>query len=420
MEKPKVFESAESFLFFTLAMLFLLLLRLGFEYKDYRSFVSKPFYFTFASVESAYKKTKANHSYQVLKLRSDEGLHLYTTTHRKENLTDARLRLQLFPNKNISFGDYLGTFYVKSRIKRVMPGEVSIKKSLMEKVASQHSDSRLANFYGAIFFATPLDPFLRQKVSQFGISHLIALSGFHLGILWGVVYFLLYTLYRPLQQRWFPYRFALLDVGTVTMLLLGAYVWFTGAPPSLVRAYAMLIFGWGMLILGVEILSFEFLAGVLLLLPVLFPSLLVSLGFWFSVAGVFFIYLLLHYTKGWDGRIITIAVIPVGIFLLMLPIVHMIFPVTAPIQLFSPLFSLLFIPFYPAAILLHMIGTGELFDPALLWLFETDTTVTEHHLPWWGGLLYLLLSFAAIRYRYAFYLLFGASLGYAMHLYVAV
>ncbi len=420
MEKPKVFESAGSFLFFALAMLLLLLLRLGVEYRDYRAFIEKPFYFTLASVENAYRKRKANRSYQVLKLHSDEGLHFYTTTHRKEDLSGSRVRLQLFPNENISYLDYLGTFYVKSRIKRVMPEDVSMKKRLMEKVASQHSDSRLANFYQAIFFATPLAHSLRQKVSQFGISHLIALSGFHLGILWGVVYFLLYLFYRPLQQRWFPYRFALLDVGTVTMLLLGAYVWFTGAPPSLVRAYAMLLFGWSMLVLGVEILSFEFLASVVLLLPVLFPSLLVSLGFWFSVAGVFFIYLLLHYTKGWDGRVITLAVIPVGIFLLMLPVVHMVFPATTPMQLFSPLLSLLFIPFYPAAILLHMIGAGELFDTALLWLFEIDTTVTEHQLAWWSGLFYLLLSFAAMRYRYAFYLLFGAAFSYAVYIFAAV
>ena len=417
MEKPKVFESVRSLLIFALAMLFLLLLRLGWEYRDYRTFIEKPFYFTFASVESAYRKRKANRSYQVLKLRSDEGLHFYTTAHRKENLSGSRLRLQLFPNETISFWDYLGTFYVKSRIKRVLPQEGSTKMNLMEKVASQHSDSRLANFYQAIFFAAPLEPSLRQKVSQFGISHLIALSGFHLGILWGVVYFLLYTLYRPLQQHWFPYRFALLDVGGATVLVLGAYVWFTCAPPSLVRAYAMLFLGWSMLILGVEILSFEFLAAIVLLLPVLFPSLLVSLGFWFSVAGVFFIYLLLHYTKGWDGRVITLVVIPVGIFLLMLPVVHMVFSLTTPMQLFSPLLSLLFIPFYPAAILLHMVGAGELFDAVLLWLFDIDTTVMEHQLAWWLGMGYTVLALLAIRYQKAFCATLGSAGAYAVYLF---
>ncbi len=417
MEKPKVFESPRSFFLFAAMMLLLLLLRLGWEYREYNAFISKPFYFTFANVENAYRKTNGSRSYQVLKLHSDEGLHFYTTTHQKKDLSGTRLRLQIFPNEDIPFSKYLGTFYVKSRIKRVVPKEASWKKSLMEHVAAQHRDNRLANFYQAIFFASPLEPSLRQKVSQLGISHLIALSGFHLGILWGMVYFLLYALYRPLQQRWFPYRFALLDVGAVTMLLLGAYVWFTGAPPSLLRAYVMLFIGWLMLIMGVEILSFEFLASVMLLLPVLFPSLVVSLGFWFSVAGVFFIYLLLHYTKGWDSRVITLAVIPVGIFLLMLPVVHMVFPVTTPMQLLSPLLSLLFIPFYPVVMLLHLIGAGGVLDPVLSRLFEIHTPITEQYVPWWLGAGYIALALWAIRSKKAFYGLLGSAGIYGLYLF---
>jgi len=418
MEKPKVFESSRSFFLFAGIMLLLLLLRLGFEYREYSAFISKPFYFTFATVENAYRKTKKNRSYQVLKLRSDEGLHFYTTTHQKKDFSGTRLRLQIFPNAHISFGDYLGTFYVKSRIKHIVPSKVSWKKMLMGHVAVQHSESRLANFYQAIFFASPLEPSLRQQVSQLGISHLIALSGFHLGILWGMVYFLLYALYRPLQQRWFPYRFALLDVGMVTMLILGTYVWFTGAPPSLIRAYVMLFGGWLMLIMGVEILSFEFLVSIILLLAVMFPSLLVSLGFWFSVAGVFFIYLLLHYTKGWDSRVITLAVIPAGIFVLMLPVVHMVFPATTPMQLLSPLLSLLFIPFYPVAMLLHLIGAGGLFDPALSKLFEMHISMTEQYVPRWIGAGYIALALWAVRSRKAFYVLLGSAGIYALYLFI--
>ncbi len=417
MEKPKVFESPRSFFLFAAMMLFLLLLRLGWEYREYNAFISKPFYFTFATVENAYRKTKGSRSYQVLKLRSDDGLHFYTTTHQKKDLSDTRLRLQIFPNAHITFRKYLGTFYVKSRIKRVLPKEASWKKSLMEYVAAQHRDSRLANFYQSIFFANPLEPSLRQKVSQLGISHLIALSGFHLGILWGIVYFLLYVLYRPLQQWWFPYRFALLDVGAMTMLLLGAYVWFTSAPPSLVRAYVMLFIGWLMLIMGVEILSFEFLASIILLLPVLFPSLLVSLGFWFSVAGVFFIYLLLHYTKGWDSRVVTMAVIPVGIFLLMLPVVHMVFPATTPMQLFSPLLSLLFIPFYPIVMLLHLIGAGGVLDPVLSRLFEIHASLSEQYVPWWLGAGYIVLALWATHSKKAFYGLLGSAGIYGLYLF---
>ena len=49
------------------------------------------------------------------------------------------------------------------------------------------------------FFATPLAKEVREKISLFGVSHLVALSGFHLGILWALVYGGLLLLYRPLQ-----------------------------------------------------------------------------------------------------------------------------------------------------------------------------------------------------------------------------
>ncbi|KYJ86177.1 ComEC/Rec2 family competence protein [Sulfurovum riftiae] len=413
MEKPKLFESKKSFVWTMVVLFMLFLIHLGWEYRNYTEFISKPFYFTHATVLNAYEKTKGKRSYQVLKLQSDEGLTFYTTTHRKMSLKDKRLRLQIFPTKQITFSDYLGSFYVKSRIRKSEDLPSSLKDTLREKVASQHDDASLASFYNAIFFAIPLNKELREKIALLGVSHLVALSGFHLGILWGLVYGLLLLLYRPLQQRYFPYRYALFDVGMVTVSVLGLYLWFVGFPPSLLRSYAMLLVGWAVLLMGMELLSFYFLFTVAALLLVLFPSLSVSLGFWLSVAGVFYIFLLLQYTRQYNKWMITFLIIPVGIFVLMLPIVHTVFGTTGPYQLLSPLLSVLFIPFYPAVMLLHLLGMGSLFDPALLWLFSLPSTGEQHLFPLWGAALYVALSFAAIRYRYAFYLLLGIAFVYA-------
>jgi len=147
------------------------------------------------------------------------------------------------------------------------------------------------------------------------------------------------------QQKFFPYRHALFDVGLVAMILLAVYLCFVEFPPSLVRSYAMVLVGWIMLLLGIELLSFTFLTTILLSLVVLFPTLSVSLSFWLSVAGVFYIFLLLQYTKEYNKWMITVLFIPIGIFILMLPVVHHIFGVTSVYQLLSPLLSLLFIPF---------------------------------------------------------------------------
>lgn len=420
LEKPRLFPEVKSFVSFVIVLLILLSVRLAFEYQSYVSFIAKPFYYTHATVITSYEKVKHNKRYKVLKLKSDEGFTFYTTTHRKENVNHKRLRLQIFPNKSITFKDYLGTFYVKSKIKHQEKLPNIFKDTLLNEVRIQHKNSTLSSFYNAIFFATRIEPKLREKIALLGVSHLVALSGFHLGILWGLVYGLLLLVYRPLQQKYFPYRHALFDVGLVAMVVLGVYVWFVGFPPSLLRSYGMVLVGWGVLLLGMELLSFTFLASVFLVLSVLFPSLLVSLSFWLSVAGVFYIFLLLQYTKHWSKWIITLVVIPLGIFILMLPIVHGIFGVTSAYQLLSPILSLLFIIFYPLVMFLHLVGYGDLFDSGLVWLFTLPENGGEHLLLSWVILAYISLSIGAIWKRKVFYVLLGFALLYMVYLFVFV
>jgi len=418
LEKPKLFETNQSFIWTVGILLLLLALRLFSEYQSYQNFTSKPFYYTYANVLNAYEKSKEGKRYKVLKLRSDDGFVFYTTSHKKEDFNHKRLRLQIFPHSGISFKDYLGTFYVKSRIKNSEVLPWTFKDDLLEKVASQHQDPSLQSFYNAIFFATAVDKTLREKISMLGVSHLVALSGFHLGILWGLVYGLLLLLYRPLQQKFFPYRHALLDVGLVAIILLAVYLWFVDFPPSLVRSYAMVLVGWIVLLLGIELLSFTFLTTILLSLVLLFPPLLVSLSFWLSVAGVFYIFLLLQYTKEYNKWMITLLFIPFGIFILMLPVVHHIFGVTSAYQLLSPLLSLLFIPFYPLVMLLHLLGFGEMLDSVLLWLFSLPGKSVENLLPLWAMLGYVGLSLGAIWSRKLFFVVLGVAVGYSIYLFL--
>lgn len=420
LEKPKLFPEKKTFVWVLLFFLFVILIRLSIEYQAYQNFISKPFYYTHAKVLNAYEKAKGNKRYQVLKLRSEDGFTFYTTNYSKDNFNHKRLRLQIFPNKSISFSDYLGTFYVKSRIKAQELLPLTFKDDLLEKVAKQHKDTSLQSFYNAIFFATPLEKDLREKISMLGVSHLVALSGFHLGILWGLVYGLLLLLYRPLQQRFFPYRHALFDVGIVAMIILGVYLWFVDFPPSLLRSYAMVLVGWIVLLLGMELLSFTFLATIILILVALFPSLVVSLSFGLSVAGVFYIFLLLQYSKGVKTWVITLIFIPLGIFVLILPVVHTVFAVTSAYQLLSPLLSLLFIPFYPLVMVLHLLGFGSLFDTALLALFSMPQSSTEALFPVWAMLGYVSLSIGAIWSEKLFWLVLGWAYSYMVYLFIFV
>jgi len=420
LEKPKLFLDTKSFVWFCVILLSIIALRISWGYVGYKSFITKPFYYTYVTVIDAYSKTKNNHTYQVLKLRADEGFVFYTTTYKKEPLNNFRLRLKLLPSKKIAFMDYLGVFYLPSIIKEKEKLPLDFKDKLLQKVALQHTNTSITSFYNAIFFATALDKGLRQKVSLLGVSHLVALSGFHLGLLWGLVYGVLLLLYRPLQQRYFPYRYALFDLGVVTMLFLGIYLWFVDFPPSLVRSYAMLLVGWVMVLLGIELLSFSFLVVVVLALLVLLPSLLGSLGFWLSVSGVFYIYLLLLYSKSVNHWLITLLLIPLGIFILMLPIIHTIFGVISGYQLLSPLLSVVFIAFYPLVIVLHLVGFGGVLDVPLLWLFGLPQDTKEMLLEPWVGVVYILLSLGAIAHRYIFGFLVTLASLYMLYLFVFI
>lgn len=419
-EKPKLFPNLQSFWWIAVLLFLCILLRLGVLYREYEAFRDKPFYYTHATVLSQSVKSKNHRRYTVLKLRSDEGMVFYTTTYKKDTLLAKRLRIQMFPGEYITYWDYLGTFYVKSRIKKSEPVSRSVKNRLLQKVASQHEEGQTASLYNAIFFATPLEKSLREKINMLGISHLVALSGFHLGILWGLVYGSLLIGYKPLQQRFFPYRHALFDIGVLAMSVLGLYVWFVDFPPSLIRAYAMVFAGWLMLLCGVELLSFTFLATIGLLLIALFPSLLVSIGFWLSVSGVFYIYLLLHYTNRLNKWVVTLVVIPLGVFVLMLPVIHAIFGTTTTYQLLSPLLSLLFVPFYPLMILLHLFDIGATLDKELMWLFNLPKGSYDAELPIPLLVLYLIFSFAAIRYKRMFYVTVLIAFLYACYLFLAL
>jgi competence protein ComEC len=412
IEKPKLFLTLKEFWLVVLFFLFLFSIRLSFIYVEYRDFVQKEFYFTHVEVLQAYKKEKNGKVYTILRVHSPElDLNFFTRTYKENNFLGHRLRLKLFPYKKMTFWGYLGTSFIASKINAIYPPSKNLKSLLLEKISVQHQNPQISNFYYAIFLATPLDKKLRNQVSLLGVSHLIALSGFHIGILWGVLFFLFRPLYRLVQQRYFPYRFDVIDVGLFVLVLLGSYVWFVDSPASLLRSYTMMVMGWGVLIFGMELLSFTFIATMIMVLLLLFPKMLLSLAFWFSVMGVFYIFLLVERFKTLN-KLMMMLLISFGIFVLMLPIAHLIFPVTTTLQFFSPFLSLAFTPFYPLSILAHLVGYGGVFDDLLLSLFSLESKSWSVKLEMIYGVVYLILSFGAIYSRWLFYLLFMVAIGF--------
>jgi len=409
LEKPKLFLNFKEFLVVFFIFLILFSIRFGFLYKEYREFVSKPFYYTWVEVLLSYQKKKKNRTYTVLKVYSPTlDLKFFTTSYKFNDFTNKRVRLKLFPTKRITFFDYLSTAYIPSEINSISDKKKSIESLISEKIAQQHKNKIITEFYQAIFLAKPISKELREKISKWGISHLLALSGFHLAILSGILFLIFKPLYKLLQQRFFPYRFELIDIGFITLVFLGFYVWLVGSPASLIRSFAMMVIGWIVIIFGIELVSFEFLLTAIMFILLLFPKMIVSLSFWFSVFGVFYIFLLIREIK-LKNKFLMTFVVSFGIFILMLPIVHIIFPLYTPFQLFSPFLSVLFSLFYPLVILLHILGVGGIFDEVLIDFFKLPSNSIDIKTPLYFGVFYILLSIGAIFSKKLFYILLSIA-----------
>jgi len=407
LNPPKLLISKRDY--FILFSLFSLILSIRFLliYSDYRLFIDKEFYFTDATILNIYPKKR----YRAVKLYSGNlDLKFFSRFYGNSELKIGDIvRVKLYPNSKIKFIDYLKTIYIKSKIISIKGSTNRFKNLLLREVSSQHTDRYVKEFYKAIFFANPISKEFRGIVSTLGISHLIALSGFHLGIIFGFLFSILNLIYKIFQEKFFPYRYNLLDIGVVSILILGLFLYLTDSPPSLVRAYIMFIVGWLALILGLEVKSFELLLVVILVVLAIFPKLLLSIAFWLSVTGVFYIFLILKYIDI-KNRYLLAIVVSILIFILILPIIHLIFPTLSKIQLISPILSTLFTLFYPLSIILHLFNMGDIFDKALIWLFNLNIkSYTLYTSPILGA-FYIIISFGAVFNRWIFYLLLPFSI----------
>ena len=250
-------------------------------------------------------------------------------------------------------------------------------------------------------------------MTHLGVAHLIALSGYHLGLLGAIIMGILNLPYRFLQPSFFPFRNRLFDLGLAGAVLLFAYLFFVDAPPSLIRAYGMLAAGLFLLWRHLRIVNFAALFLTLFILLVLLPPLALSIGFWFSAAGVFFIFLILRHLKLHPWAML--LVLHLSLFPLMLPVVHLVFDPFTPYQLLSIPLSLGFVLFYPLSMALHLVGSGALLDPWLVTLFTLPITPVPLHTPGWFIALYALASLLAMRFSAAFYLVLGMGLGFTLY-----
>lgn len=411
--RVSLFNTKRDFLLFLLTSTCILFYSLLIEYQEYKKLTRFDSQLLQATVVKQYSKTKNNKSFQVLKLKSDKGMTFYTgAKHSFEQIRGKKVELELFAGK-VSFYQYLTSFYAYSKIKTIHRDK-TVKENLNGYISSSHIDKNIVNIYQALYTATPLNSELQNTFSTLGVSHLLAISGFHLGVLSAILFFLFKPVYGFLQNRYFPYRNSKSDLFTIVVLSLLLYLLFLDSPPSLLRAFFMLLVGFVLYDRGIKIVSMQTLFLTVVLLLSLFPKLLFALGFWLSVSGVFYIFLFLIYFKDLS-KIWQFILVPFWVYILMLPFSLAIFGNFSLYHPLSIIWTSLFTLFYPLSIFLHVIGLGNLFDAPLqnLILLAEETLHIELSLTILA--LHVIISLLSIHSKKALWSLLLLGFVIAVH-----
>ncbi|MBL0686661.1 MAG: ComEC/Rec2 family competence protein [Sulfurospirillum sp.] len=393
--------------FFLLAVLFSF--SLLYQFYKYKQITTYSLHVTTAKVIKHYKKkSETGEIYTVLKLKNRD--FIFYTAYWKPLEVDRNDELKvIFDTKKIDFYEYLKGFYASAKSLHVV--KKNGENGLVDFVVNQHTDLTSQELYRALFFAIPISKELREDINKWGIAHLVAISGFHLGILSSILFFFFKYIYTFFQDKYFPYRNRMADLAFLVFVVLGCYIYFIDMPPSVVRAFVMSIIGFLLFSRNIKIISFGTLSFTIVIVLIFFPNLLFSIAFWFSVMGVFYIFLFLYHFSNLN-KVAIFILLNFWVYVLMLPVVHFVFDVFSFYQLFSPLISMLFILFYPLSLALHVMNLGGSLDSFLIWFFSLHIEVYLITTPLWFFVSYLIVSLLAIRFRYiAFFLpIFSLSL----------
>ncbi len=405
--KDKTFQGAfellatpKEYLWCGVFLSLLLAINLYLEYLNYQKLdFSKPTSLN-AQILLQYSKTKDQKTYFVLKLQS-KGMIFYTTI--KEPLKNLQYRhAQFFGKiKSCSFLESLKSCFFQT-YSFSLTRKHNFKSHLCHFIDGAHSNALVGNLYRALFIGDSLNKDLRDRANALGINHLLAISGFHLGILSASVYFLFSLFYTPLQKRYFPYRNAFYDIGVLVWVFLLGYLLLLDFLPSFFRAFLMGLLGFLACFFGVRILSFKLLVLACCIAIALLPKLLFSVGFLLSVCGVWYIFLFLKHTQiffkdsSFLMRSFQAIALSVLVFLNMLIIAHAFFPMFSPYQLFSIPLGLIFIVFFPLSLFLHAVGLGSLLDHILSMPLTIPTISVSS--PLWLLGVHLFLTIVSARF----------------------
>lgn len=403
-------EKYNKILVLWLLLAFIFIINVSMKFSNFLDFSYEEIHKDEVQVINIYKKQYFN----VLKLKADD-YEFFTSTPKDFEVDKLNYLTILFISKNITFIEYLKGFYTKSIYVEKIDTK-SYKYKLLKKIDDMHDNKEISELFNALFFAIPTDNKLREVFTNYSISHLIALSGFHIALLSFIIYSLFKYPYSLIHQKYFPFRNKKSDLMVFTLIVIFAYLVFTGFVPSLLRAFVMVVIGFILLKSNLKLISYETLTYTFLIVITLFPNYIFSIGFWFSIIAVFYIFLYIQYFSS-INKYLQLVFFNFWIFLVFNPIVHFFFTQTSYEQLLSPFITIVFTLFYPFEIIAHIFSFETILDEYILEFINYEIFVFEVSTPLWFFVSFILISLLSVKSKRAFYLLNSLTIGFNIYLY---
>ncbi|RXJ86738.1 ComEC/Rec2 family competence protein [Arcobacter sp. CECT 8985] len=396
IEALPLLQTKKEFLYLCLFLTTLFIFNLMHDYYKYKNLIVDDIFETKAIILNIYKKS----NYNILKLQTND--FIFYTKSNNIYLKQDLVRV-LFISKYITFYQYLKGFFAKSLFITKLEKKSTFKTYLVSKIDKQHSNIYIKELFEAIFLAIPTSSDLREFFSKFAISHLIAISGFHLSLFCLFIYYIFFAFYTPIHKKFYNHRNKKFDLLFICVFFLFFYLVIIDFIPSFFRAFLMFVFGILFLRSNIKILSFNTLVFTLILIISIFPKYIFSLSLWFSIIGVFYVYLFLNYFKNLP-KVVLLLFFNIWIFLAMNPVVHYFFSTTSYMQLFSFIITLGFTIFYPLLLFLHFLGFGGVFDDYLLKIFSLNINSYEVSVNFSFLVFYFLISLLSV-YKKIFFII---------------
>ena len=406
-------QVSKNSIFFTLFLLFVFMINILFNYLSYKELKKEYIFETKAEVLNIYPKEK----FDVIKLKG-EGFEFFASFSKDNNFEKLDLINVVIDTRNISFFDYLKGFFTKVLYFDRVEKRYEFKDKILENIKNNHKDAMIIELFEALFLAVPVSKELRDVITAYGIAHVVALSGFHLAVLSFVIYWILYYPYKFLQDRFFSYRNRRYDILLITIFIMFYYLILTEIVPSLLRAFVLFCIGIFLLRSNIKIFSYTTLLYTFLIVIAIFPKFIFSIGFWFSIFAVFYIYLFIQYFKN-INRVVLYLFFNVWMFLIFNPIVHFFFAQTAIEQFYSIPITIFFTIFYPLEIVAHIFNISSYFDNYLKIFLENKIEVYEVFTPFYFFILYIIFSFLSIWSKKSFFVLNILMIGFNFYLYIS-